>query len=292
MKKAHKDNKVPPSCRQASEFDFFDIFDDGTCCCEQQFKKIKAFTDVGNIESMSKERWGAAKWVKGQLRLYCVNGFDAAQEPKDDMPIMQKQSGQHGYVSHKDFMKMLDNVWFAKEASPSNVMAVLKRTHLFIQTKKLSLCEAGRCFYRKGRTDLPPDFQQKVAWEMEWMNKAMAGRPDEVPLWTTFLGNSLFGASQVAAPCSTLTRKRTCGSLQAASTPMALSNSPPRARSMPWASLPSPVAKAEPSDKKAGLKQDSAIFPMLRPSTSVTDISDSPWANVIDCGSQSCLREG
>ena len=153
VKKAHKENEVPPSFRQASEFDFFrgrsgsifrpDIFDDGTCC-EQQFKKIKAFTDVGNVESMSKERWGAAKWVKGHLRLYCVNGFDAAQEPKDDMPIMQKQSGQHGYVSHKDFMKMLDNAWFAKEASPRNVMAVLKRTHLFIQTKKLSLCEAGR----------------------------------------------------------------------------------------------------------------------------------------------------
>lgn len=74
IKKAHKTEEVEPSFRQASEFDFFrgqcgsifrpDIFDDGTFC-EQQFKKIKAFTDVGNIESMSKEWWGAAKWVKG-----------------------------------------------------------------------------------------------------------------------------------------------------------------------------------------------------------------------------------
>jgi len=74
IKKAHKTEEVEPSFSQASEFDFFrgqcgsifrpDIFDDGTFC-EQQFKKIKAFTDVGNIESMSKERWGAAKWVKG-----------------------------------------------------------------------------------------------------------------------------------------------------------------------------------------------------------------------------------
>ena len=55
-----------------AEFDFFrgqsgsiarpDIFDDGSLS-EQPFKKVKAFTDVGNIESMSKERWGAAKWV-------------------------------------------------------------------------------------------------------------------------------------------------------------------------------------------------------------------------------------
>ena len=60
------------------------------------FKKIKAFTDVGNIEAMSKERWGAAKRVKGQLRMYCVNDFDAQREPKDDMPILQKRAGQHG----------------------------------------------------------------------------------------------------------------------------------------------------------------------------------------------------
>ena len=79
---------------------------------------------------MSKERWGAAKWVKGQLRIYCVNDFDAIQEPKDDMPVLAKRAGQHGYVTHDAFMKML-----AKEANPSNIMAVLKRTHLCINTK-------------------------------------------------------------------------------------------------------------------------------------------------------------
>jgi len=68
--------QVMPSFRQACEFDFFrgqpgsifrpDIFDDGTLS-GQQFKKLKAFTDVGNVESMSKERWGAAKWMKGHI---------------------------------------------------------------------------------------------------------------------------------------------------------------------------------------------------------------------------------
>ena len=77
-------NEICPSFRQASEFDFFrgqcgsifrpDIFDDGTLS-EQPFKKLKAFTDVGNSESMSKERWGAAKWVKGQLRIYCALSY-------------------------------------------------------------------------------------------------------------------------------------------------------------------------------------------------------------------------
>ena len=144
IRKAHKESEVTPSFRQASEFDFFrgqsgsifrpDIFDDGTFC-EQQFKKIKAFTNVGNVESMSKERWGAAKWVKGQLQIYCVNDFDAIQEPKDDMPVLVKKAGHHSYVSHDSFMKMLDVAWFAKEANPSNIMAVLKRTHLCINTK-------------------------------------------------------------------------------------------------------------------------------------------------------------
>ena len=50
------------------------------------FKKIKAFTDVGNIEAMSKERWGAAKWVKGQLRMYGVNDSDAQAERRHAYP--------------------------------------------------------------------------------------------------------------------------------------------------------------------------------------------------------------
>lgn len=63
--KARKDGEIRPSFRQACEFDFFrgqagslmrpDIFDDGTLS-DQPFRKVKAFTDVGNIESMSKER--------------------------------------------------------------------------------------------------------------------------------------------------------------------------------------------------------------------------------------------
>ena len=68
ISKANKQGLVKPSFRQACEFDFFrgqtgtrlrpDIFDDGTLS-DQPFRKVKAFTDVGNIESMSKEGWDA-----------------------------------------------------------------------------------------------------------------------------------------------------------------------------------------------------------------------------------------
>eukprot|EP00438_Fugacium_kawagutii_P012958 Skav206848 [mRNA] locus=scaffold3577:158736:160658:- [translate_table: standard] len=229
IKKAHKEEEVVPSFRQASEFDFFrghsgsifrpDIFDDGTFS-EQQFKKIKAFTDVGNIESMSKERWGAAKWVKGQVRIYCVNDFDSNREPKDDLPVVQKREGAHGFVTHGDFMCMLENAWFSREANESNIMAVLKRTHLFVNTKTfLYVRPAGEDqrpvmriplndktdllhdqsrtlydFYRKGGVDMPQDFSQKIAWEEEWMKAAMSGNFRDVPTRMTILNpRPLFG---------------------------------------------------------------------------------------------------
>lgn len=230
IRQAHKEEEITPSFRQACEFDFFrgqagslfrpDIFDDGTLS-EQQFKKLKAFTDVGNIESMSKERWGAAKWMKGQLRLYCVNDFDAAREPADDVPVLAKQAGQPSYVTHSDFMKMLDVAWFQKENTESNIMAVLKRTHLLVNTKtffyvrpasekkqpvlrvplgdKLDfLVEDSRIkydFYRKGGNDLPTDFDKSVQWETQWMKAAMQGKTgDDLPQRHVIRGRPLFSS--------------------------------------------------------------------------------------------------
>ena len=53
-----------------------DLFDDGTFQ-DQLTKKLKAFADVGLEEAMTNERWGAAKFVMQQLRVWCVNDFDA-----------------------------------------------------------------------------------------------------------------------------------------------------------------------------------------------------------------------
>jgi len=62
------------------------------------FKKVKAFTGIGNVESVSKERWGAAKWVKGQSHIYCCNDFEGRNGPKDGMPIMAKGAGEKSFV--------------------------------------------------------------------------------------------------------------------------------------------------------------------------------------------------
>ena len=71
-----------------------DIFDDGSLN-EQPMKKPRAFMDVGDVESMSKGCWGAAKWVLGQARTYCVNGYSPSAEV-DEQPIMSKAPGNGG----------------------------------------------------------------------------------------------------------------------------------------------------------------------------------------------------
>lgn len=227
-----------PAFRQACEFDFFrgqsgslyrpDIFDDGTLS-EQQFKKLKAFTDVGNVESMSKERWGAAKWMKGQLRIYCVNDFDAAREPADDLPVLAKRAGHPSYVTHDAFMKMLEVAWYAKENTDSNIMAVLKRTHLMVNTKTFLyvrpasedkqpvlripfgdktdfLVEESRLkydFYRKGGSAFPNEMDLK--WEESWMKAAMGGKTGEdLPQRQIIRGSSLFSAFASTSPAQSL----------------------------------------------------------------------------------------
>ena len=88
--------------RSASEMDFFrgqeghvltpDLYDDGDSN-SQSMRKLKAFLDVGETETMSKERWGAAKWKKGQLRVLMDNSYNVDAEPSHDGI----------YVEHKEF---------------------------------------------------------------------------------------------------------------------------------------------------------------------------------------------
>ena len=227
IKEVDKTNVVQPAFRQASEFDFFRgqsgsalgssvsdrvvIFKlapflciaqfqtplrtqgtqtrhlDGTFC-EQPFKRVKAFTDVGNIESMSNERWGAAKRVRGQSRLYCVNEFGSIAEPANDLPILAQREGAPSYIKHQEFLGMLESARFKQDISEASVMAVLKRTHIFVNSKPFLyirpasenerpvlriplgdktdlLHEDSRAiydFHRKGGTDVPEDFARRV----------------------------------------------------------------------------------------------------------------------------------
>ena len=81
---------------------------------------------------MSKERWGAAKWVVNQLRLFAVNDYTPEAEPPNTLPVMDTSIQ---YIQHKAFMEMLEAVW-PRDTSEANAMAVLKRTHIILNSKK------------------------------------------------------------------------------------------------------------------------------------------------------------
>ena len=91
-------SKNLPGFREASEFDFFrgeagrkdrpDLFDDGPLP-EQPLRKLKGFCDVGNTV-LTKERWGAAKFPQGQMRIYMVNDLDLSAEPRYGDCITQR----------------------------------------------------------------------------------------------------------------------------------------------------------------------------------------------------------
>ena len=189
------------------------------------------------------------------------------------MPVLMKRSGQHGYVDHKVFMQMLECAWFQKEANESNIMAVLKRTHLFINTSKfLYVRPAGTDakpvmriplndksdllhedsrqiydFFRKGGSDMPSDFAEKLKWEEKWVSIAMAGRAKDVPKRATIRGKSPFAdepphtkdlredspdemdRALAAAPSTMhLSRKRTFEGLRATPHIIEISDSPVR----------------------------------------------------------------
>ena len=146
-----------------------DIFDDGSLP-EQPMRKLKGFCDVGNTV-LTKERWGAAKFPQGQLRISMSNDLDLDAEP----------NGQPLVITHSDFMRMMEPAWM-KGSVLSDVKAVLNahvssssRTPLCttalqlnnvyvegvrLDSSKSLLRQSGGLkylAYRKGNRDLPED---------------------------------------------------------------------------------------------------------------------------------------
>ena len=80
------------SFRTTSDLDFFKgihftkcvpaLYDDGSIGGEE-VKKLKAFGDVGDEESMTRARWTSAKFVRHQLRVVLDNAYNPDGEPDD-----------------------------------------------------------------------------------------------------------------------------------------------------------------------------------------------------------------
>ena len=200
----------PGKYRTACDLDFFrgevgskfrpDLLDDA----DPKFitaSRWKAFTDVGQIESMSRERWGASKWVRNQLRLFAVNPFDDTLEPETGNTVTH---GQFMFILHPMFMKDMDD---------ESKLAVLKRTCLIVVTasfiywrpagekevnvKRLPLdsdntansnklvreCQGHLVeAWRQGQADTSEDYEDQLAFEEQWMNAIMSKGALTVPV--------------------------------------------------------------------------------------------------------------
>ena len=163
----------------------------------------KAFTDVGLTESMTRERWGASKWVRGQLRLWAVNPFDASQEP----PLGKS-------VSHEIFMTIIEPLW-GKDMDDESKLAVLKRSCLIVATHqwlyyRIATRDAievprlnleDKCGMNEDNWSLiapsarpvvgnwlesvaepPTDYQDQLQWEEAWMSAVMSNGDVDIPL--------------------------------------------------------------------------------------------------------------
>ncbi|CAK0789520.1 unnamed protein product, partial [Prorocentrum cordatum] len=132
------------SFREGPDLDFFRA-EEGTkhCPCvfdggdlfEQRPKTLKAFLDVGQFQAMTRERWGAAKFVRGQARFAAENMYDETAAPTMDAwrglcilsPAEAKQK------RNQYFFDMLKRT-FPKDMSKANVMALLKRSSAVVNT--------------------------------------------------------------------------------------------------------------------------------------------------------------
>ena len=141
---------------------------------------------------MTKERWGAAKFVQGQFRVFVCNDYDATAwvETHQDMV-----SGTVSHMPHEDFLKVVRPV-FPNGTPQPHIMAVLKRANILVNIGKLLIFrEAGeheksvRCLsmenhvdyfkldgqrkyhqYLHGKLPKPSSYEEDVDWEASYVD--------------------------------------------------------------------------------------------------------------------------
>ncbi|CAK9091926.1 Uncharacterized protein SCF082_LOCUS43283 [Durusdinium trenchii] len=185
--------------RSAPEFDFFRgiffdkatpaIFDDGEIGNET-IKKKKAFSDVGDSETILKERWTAAKFVMHQLRIVVDNQYNPEGQEGDVDGVFSAE------VSHESFMKLVrPAVGYIANA---DAMAILKRAAFIVFAEKyiyfrpptekhvkvqrvfwtnsdskdilLPDCKPTLKNWKNGGPQ-PDTYSASVAWETEWLKE-------------------------------------------------------------------------------------------------------------------------
>ena len=162
--------------------------------------KWKAFGDVGLAEAMSRERWGASKWVKNQLRLWGFNPVDYAKEPQEGLE-----------VTADAFFQLLQPLWH-KDMDEESKMAVLKRSCVVVITLEwiywrianenrvpvnrlkfqadglgsrslvhTSAHDLVRAWKEGDSITFPENYEEQLVWEEQWMNAVMSKAALPIP---------------------------------------------------------------------------------------------------------------
>lgn len=90
------------------------FYDDGDIGAEA-VKMKKAFADVDDEETMTREQWTNSKFVGHQLRIVLDNAYNPEAEPKDEKTLT---------VQREDFFRMLRPA--LGNISVTDAMAILK----------------------------------------------------------------------------------------------------------------------------------------------------------------------
>ena len=109
----------------------------GTCLWSPSRKKKKAFSDVGNNEGILKQRWTAAKFVQGQLRVIIDNSY----------ANLEVANPQATSISHDEFVKMIGPA--LGHIPSADTRAILKRSVFIVFAK-------GCVYHRPPSQDVRP----------------------------------------------------------------------------------------------------------------------------------------
>lgn len=102
------------------------LYDDGDIGGES-VKKKKAFCDVADDETMTRERWTNAKFVRNQLRIVLDNAYNPEAERADD------HTDAALTIKHEDFYKMIRPA--LGNIAVTDGMAILKRSAFIVFSK-------------------------------------------------------------------------------------------------------------------------------------------------------------
>lgn len=217
-----RDNSAEePRVRVTSDLDFFrgdpgtkyqPFVDDDGDMSSLESRKLKAFLDVGEEETMTKERYNAAKFVRNQLRIICDNSYCCVAEKNwlDDPEVLQASSDEDSSEDAADG-KVIPLAMFLDMCKPAmgdkgkpHVTAIMKRAHFILNTQRFLYAkeagshivkqfphvpsyltpDAGNVYMQFKATGTMPEaerLREDIGWEQGWLAELIRVQDEPLP---------------------------------------------------------------------------------------------------------------